>query len=712
MLQHYKAVEYDIDAAAGNIPASSAGAHGLDPTEQEIGRIGSIDPGDLTDFGDTRPGVTTPRMQPANIYATESLTNSAVGGPAWAFVADRNNWDPLSGSPGGYTAPQVHKCPLNYVGFDSNGTPQAGGHQTIAHTHLDKYDERRSTLIAHIDRVRQSTLTGQWVWNGGTTVAVSGGSGATVAEVKVGDHIRLDTQGVNFKIASVGGTDVTLEDTFSLASFQLDAIPGIGDLITLSDSGGVIATLTAITSAVAPAVDEFVVAGGYQAATVEGVAVDILAAALGGTFATYVTASLKGTVLKLQSVAPNEPGGIAANSPLTVATTGTDMTVLVGTFTGAKAIPTGTGQTTANANHTLKAQCVVDKVEFEQPILNDGALAANLQVTKVKFLQTEHGAQVEREVYATKVVMAAGPIGTPGVMLRSGVGALDRLTGANFRIPQVLDLPGVGADVLQHTISGFAAVGSPGDEPSVYHSLAFCGQFRSSYTGGGGTRDKFAVGTPAVLFDEDPEVQFFFSVGGWNNLGIARGNLFGWGLAAKQARTNYRQGFLGIGANFKPRSRGDGIRLLSTNPNDTYQIQQGVFADVDAKDAEACVEGVNDAAGKLNDAGVGGGLIANGYINYGGAPLTVETIHGGAGGAFHMVSTFKMGVVGGGSLEPALSDRPCLDGNAKLLGADGLWACDNSIMPTHVRANPHQPTMAHCDLIAKNLISEFRLYGV
>jgi len=46
------------------------------------------------------------------------------------------------------------------------------------------------------------------------------------------------------------------------------------------------------------------------------------------------------------------------------------------------------------------------------------------------------------------------------------------------------------------------------------------------------------------------------------------------------------------------------------------------------------------------------------------------------------------------------------DTRGRVRGIRGLRICDNSIMPTTVRANPHLPTCAHSHLIARMILAD------
>lgn len=480
MLEHFKAVESDIDFGADTAVHSSTGF-------TEIGRIGAaLIPGH---FGETRPNVTTPRLSPALMDAMRSLTGSTAHPQLpFPYVDDINDWFYLDGG-----LKNVHKIPLGYMGFNSLGEPVAGGRQTASFTHLDKYDERRSTLIVAIDPVR------------------------------------------------------------------------------------------------------------------------------------------------------------------------------------------------ANRNLTLVPQAVVNRVLLE-------AGPSGLRAVGVDYLETRGGGSRVRRAFAPSVILAAGPYGTPAILLRSGVGAADRL--APHGISQVLDLPGVGANVLQHAGSGIT-YRTKGDLPLLFQGLVYGGRLRTSQNRAGAG---FEVGDPPMLFDAMPEIVYFLSAGS-TDLGNARIGIFNHGLAAKRAvRTSYKR-FVRISAStYKPRSRGDGVRLRSADPLDVPVIRQGLLQNPAAKDAEAILEALQVAHSALADPTQ---PFAQNWIDPTfpvSVPSTVEQLHSVVSGAFHAVSTCAMG--------PDGDPMAVCDARARVRGIQGLRICDNSIYPTHTRANPHLTTMANANLIADMILND------
>lgn len=479
MLAHYKAVENDVDFGADSAIHSDSGL-------TEIGRIGAaLQPGE---FGETRPGVATPRINPALMDAMRSLTGSTAHPELpFPYVDDINDWFLLARD-----TKNVHKIPLGYMGFNSLGEPVTGGRQTANFVHLDKYDERRSTLVVAIDPVR------------------------------------------------------------------------------------------------------------------------------------------------------------------------------------------------AHRNLTLIANAVVNRI-----LLESGG--GGLRVVGVEYVDSRGGGAVRR-AFSSNVILAAGPFGTPAILLRSGVGAADRLQPHG--IPQMHDLPGVGANLLQH-VGGGVTYRTRVDLPLMFHG-PYAGRLRTSQNRAGAG---FEVGKPSQLFDDMPEITYFFSAGGTNELSNGRIGVFDHGLAAKRAVRQLYKRFARVSAfNFKARSRGDGVRLRSTDPRDVPIIRQGLLQNPAAKDAEAILEAIQVAHSALMDPAQ---PFAREWLDPAFTPFvptTVEQLHSVVGGAFHAVSTCAMG--------PASNPMAVCDERARVRGIEGLRICDNSIYPTHVRANPHLPTMANANLIADMILAD------
>lgn len=89
-------------------------------------------------------------------------------------------------------------------------------------------------------------------------------------------------------------------------------------------------------------------------------------------------------------------------------------------------------------NLTVETECLVHRVTFE------GARAAGVAFTRQGSVITAHAAR--------EVILCAGAIGSPQILMLSGVGPAAALSGLG--IPVVADLPGVGQNLQDHLAAG------------------------------------------------------------------------------------------------------------------------------------------------------------------------------------------------------------------------------------------------------------------
>ena len=96
-------------------------------------------------------------------------------------------------------------------------------------------------------------------------------------------------------------------------------------------------------------------------------------------------------------------------------------------------------------NLTVRPHCLVDRVLVEDDRLLGLEFAA--------------GGKCE-SAYARRITIAAGAIGTPAILLRSGIGPKEAVLGLG--IEPVVDLPGVGANLIDHPVTRLLLVPKPG----------------------------------------------------------------------------------------------------------------------------------------------------------------------------------------------------------------------------------------------------------
>jgi choline dehydrogenase len=96
-------------------------------------------------------------------------------------------------------------------------------------------------------------------------------------------------------------------------------------------------------------------------------------------------------------------------------------------------------------NLTIAPGCLVNRVLFA------GDRAAGVEIS---------GEAGPEQVRGRRITLAAGAIGSPAILLRSGVGPEPALAG--FGIEPVADLPGVGAGLADHPVTRLLLVPEPG----------------------------------------------------------------------------------------------------------------------------------------------------------------------------------------------------------------------------------------------------------
>lgn len=240
---------------------------------------------------------------------------------------------------------------------------------------------------------------------------------------------------------------------------------------------------------------------------------------------------------------------------------------------------------------------------------------------------------VERVTVRREVILSAGAIDSPKILMLSGVGPADHLRERG--IPVVLDLPGVGGNLHDHPRIGLRWAGLttlPGSSVSA-------GLFASSGINRGTPDIQFYVGRG--LSAPDPAIAFSVVLS-------------------------------------RPHSRGR-LRLRSADPLAPPAIHAGYFSD--ARDMDAAVEAVRLARAIAH---------TKGYERLRGAaesPLQTDSssaqvrafIRRTASTIYHPGGTCRMGRGGDAVVDPALQVR----------GIEGLRVADASVMPTVVNSQTH-----------------------
>ncbi|WP_460275695.1 GMC family oxidoreductase [Celeribacter sp. ULVN23_4] len=283
---------------------------------------------------------------------------------------------------------------------------------------------------------------------------------------------------------------------------------------------------------------------------------------------------------------------------------------------------------------------------------------------------------------AKEVILSAGAINSPELLLRSGIGPAENLISAGVAV--VHDLPGVGQNLRDH-VDGMITVRSNSAKtlglsvknlPSMIAApfrwlTGRKGMFATNYVEAGGfARTKYA--------NDNPDIQFHFVPGYRSH----RGRVI-----------EYGHGYAVHTCVLRPKSIGE-IRLGKTGD---LEIDPKFFSD--PQDATVLVEGIKTARAILGDStfdDIRGKEMLPGDAVKTDAQI-LDYLKREALTVFHPVGTCKMGTD-----EMAVTDPATL----KVRGVEGLRVADASVMPTLIGGNTNAPTMMIGEKCARMILSD------
>jgi 5-(hydroxymethyl)furfural/furfural oxidase len=300
------------------------------------------------------------------------------------------------------------------------------------------------------------------------------------------------------------------------------------------------------------------------------------------------------------------------------------------------------------ANLHIEGDALADYVEFE------GNRAVAIRV------QTREGS---RRIAGGEIILSAGAIHSPAILMRSGIGPAGDLRGLGIRV--VADLP-AGDGLIDHPMIAMGLVLKPESRapgPDFRHTN--CVVRYSSGMGGAGENDMFLLAMNLFGFSES---------------GLRFGAIW---MAAYQT---YSRGSLRITSRAPAIDPDLRFRMLS-DERDLIRMRDGLrrlqeFA------RHPRIKAVADRIGFGNP------------LNGAKAPLPegAELDRWMAANCFdsqHAAGTCRMG---------ARSDaRSVVDPDCRVIGVDGLRVIDCSIMPEIVRSNTHLPVVMIAELMADRI---------
>jgi choline dehydrogenase-like flavoprotein len=318
-------------------------------------------------------------------------------------------------------------------------------------------------------------------------------------------------------------------------------------------------------------------------------------------------------------------------------------------------------------------------IEYLRPALRrsnltvcTGATATRVLVERGRAIGVEYVEGTARQTARaqTEVLVTAGAVGSPKLLLLSGIGPADEVRALG--IEPVHDLPGVGRNLQDHidvyVISELSGAHSYNKHTQLHRQLwagvqyyAFrCGPVTSNLAEAGG----FWYADPGA---RSPDIQFHFLPGSGLEAGVTK-------LCEHGCTLN--------SAFLRPHSRGT-VRLASADPLAHPLIDPNYFAE--DYDRRMSVAGLCLAREIMAQPAFRSYLRAERLpgpeVRSDAEVLAYARQHGKTD--YHPVGTCKMGVDQMAVVDPELRVR----------GLDRLRVCDSSIMPRLVSSNTNAPTL-------------------
>lgn len=347
------------------------------------------------------------------------------------------------------------------------------------------------------------------------------------------------------------------------------------------------------------------------------------------------------------------------------------------------------------SNLTIITECLVERVLFK-----------SRQAVGARITQKDGSS---RDVLAREVIVCAGAIHSPALLLRSGIGPADELVQLGIFV--VADRPGVGANLMEHpSIAVSALLNKAGRTAFVdeHHEQAIV---------------RFSSNLPdTVPCDMHGAI---LSRSGWHSLGYRLGTLFFW------VNKSYSRGRVRLVSNDPGVEPEVEFNMLS-DPRDLQRLKQAVqfgantlsAPQLDAERSVVFPSSYSPRVAKVAQPGLINGWLRgalSALLDIAG-PLRGWLIHGlvtqgvtvkklmaddaalsefvrrNVGGTWHPSGTCRMGDVN----DPhavTLSD-------GRVIGVTGLRVCDASLMPSIPCANTNVPTIMIAERIADLIKAE------
>lgn len=301
-----------------------------------------------------------------------------------------------------------------------------------------------------------------------------------------------------------------------------------------------------------------------------------------------------------------------------------------------------------------------------------GAQVAKIVIEGMRAVGVEVITGNRREVIRAdrEVVVSSGAIGSPKLLLQSGIGPANHLTSAGVSV--VHDLPGVGENLQDH-LDLFVISECTGDHTydgvAKLHRTLWAGLQYVMFRSGPVASSLFETGGfwYADADARSPDIQFHLGLGSGIEAGVER---------LKNAGVTLNSAYL------HPRSRGT-VRLRSGDPTAAPLIDPNYWSD--PHDRQMSIEGLKLAREIMQQAALKPYVLAERLPGpkYNSDAELFEYGCANAKTDHHPVGTCKMGT----------DSMAVVDLELKVYGMEGLRVCDSSIMPRVPSANTNAPTI-------------------
>jgi choline dehydrogenase-like flavoprotein len=344
----------------------------------------------------------------------------------------------------------------------------------------------------------------------------------------------------------------------------------------------------------------------------------------------------------------------------------------------------------------LDARRSSTSVAYLNPIRARGNLTVRLRTHTLRILvekgraigvevTSEGSSAIETLCAEREVIVACGAIGSPKLLLQSGIGPSHHLRQVG--VPLVHDLPGVGANLQDH-LDLFVIAECTGDHTydkyNRMHQAAWAGLQYLLFKRGPVASSLFETGGfwYADRSARSPDIQLHLGLGSGIEAGVAR---------MKNAGVTLNTAYL------RPRSRGT-VRLSSSDPRAAPLIDPDYWAE--PRDRELAIAGLRLARDIMRQPALARFVLGERLpdpqlrtdaelFDY--ACANAKTDH-------HPVGTCRMGA----AEDPVSVVTPDL----RIVGLAGLRVADASVMPTLPSSNTNAPAIMVAEKAADHILGK------